>query len=150
MIQRKQTLFLILSLVATVLCLCMQIASLTPQGMGVDRAVYNFYIEDGNGGYSYSVWPLAVVLLLSCPLNLLAIFDYKKRKRQARECLFGGLLMVVWYVVYAILAFTVFPDFSFSVCVFAAFPFVALVGYVLARKGVLADEALVRAADRIR
>lgn len=58
--------------------------------------------------------------------------------------------MVVWYVVYAILAFTGFPDCSFSVCVFAAFPFVGLVGYVLARKGVLADEALVRAADRIR
>jgi len=149
MIQRKQTLFLLIALVLTVVCLCMPVATFVPQSMGVSQTMYNLWIVDPNGNHDFMTWPLFAILLISTPVNVATIFGYKNRKMQARFCLFLVLLMVGWYAVYAVFS-QVTDRGSFRIAFSAALPLLSLIFYVLARRAILADEALVRAADRIR
>ena len=136
MIQRKQTLYLLLALIVTTICLCLPIGTFAPTGMGVDMPVYNLWVVTP-GGHDFSVWVLFLLLLLTCPITIAAIFLYKNRKVQAKLCLY---------------ALTLGDDLqaTFHFEVIALLPFVALLLYILARKGILADEALVRSMDRIR
>lgn len=116
MIQRKQTLFL---LVATVLGLihCM-------------------------------AWPLFVIQILVSALCLYTIFLYKRRSLQAKLCLCSVFINMLWYVVLAVLIHSgkVSENLPYTVCL----PIIAAILCFLAYRGVIADERLVRAADRIR
>ena len=150
MIQRKQTVFLLLALIATVCCLCMPVGTFVKDGMGADSSVYNLWVEQ-DGVKNFAVWPLFVVLLLSCPVCLMAIFAYRNRMLQSKLCVVCMGLMIVWGAALFFFATTIGgDDSSFHVGFASAFPVVALVLYFMARRGVLADEKLVRAADRIR
>lgn len=150
MIQRKQTVFLFLALVATICCLCMPVGTFVQQGMGTDSTVFNLWMEQ-DGNKNFAVWPLFVVLLLSCPVCLMAIFAFRNRMLQSKLCVVGMALQVVWGSAIFFFASTLGGDgASFHVGFASAFPIVALVLYFMARRGILADEKLVRAADRIR
>jgi len=94
MIQRKQTIFLFLALIVTLVCLCLPIGSFEPQGMGADNQLMNLWLTDANGGRNFNVWALFAILLVTCPIDLFAIFDYHNRKRQARFCLFSMLMII--------------------------------------------------------
>ena len=101
----------------------------------------------------YTTWPMFAVLVPSAALGVYSIFAYGNRRAQARFCVFNALLLVGWYVLYAVcsrVCSTGNGIFEFRPTVFAAFPCVALILYMMARRAILADEALVRAADRIR
>jgi len=66
--------------------------------------------------------------------------------------MFNILLLVGYYVVYAILAYALKARYQadFSVCIQTVLPAVALFFDYLGRRAVLSDEKLVRAVDRIR
>jgi hypothetical protein len=149
MIQRKQTLFLLVAFILSAACMCMPIGNVLSEGMGVDTNMYNLWTVEPNGTHKFSVWPLFALLLLTFPLCLAAIFSYKKRLQQARLCQFCVLLLVAWYAVWGIKGW-VTADGAFRPAIASAFPLISIVLYLLARKAILADEALVRAADRIR
>ncbi len=152
MIQRKQTIFLLLSCVFAMVCLCLPIGFFTPEGMGVDSTMYNLWIVLENGQHDYSVWPLFAILLVACTVNLVDVFLYKNRILQARLCLLSMFLFVLWYAVYAFFGFSI-PETlkaSFHVDFCACLPFISMILTFLARKGILADERLVRSMDRIR
>lgn len=152
MIQRIQTLYMLAAFILCVLCLSLPIGAFVPEGLGDSCEMYNLWIRMGNGNCDFSVWGLFVILLLSCPLVIAAIFLYKNRRLQARVCVFSILMLVGWYIVYGIFAFNLKDSLNagFIIRLPAVFPFIALVFLVLARKAILADEALVKAADRIR
>ena len=152
MIQRKQTLFLIIAIVLNIVCLCLPIGRLVFQGMGADAIMTNLWIQMADGTRDFSVWHLFVVLLLSCPITIWAIFSYKNRRRQMVLCHLCMLLMVLWYGAYCVVKFMMAPEMAADVQPAVAFflPFVSLVFYFLARRGVKADEALIRSMDRIR
>lgn len=152
MIQRKQTLFLLLALIITVICLCLPVATLAPQGMGVDMPMYNLWVVDANGGHQFSVWVLFAILLVTCPLALIAIFLFKNRKAQIKLCVINILFMLCWYSVYAFHAINLGDKLhaSFQLEFAAGLPFFALIFYFLALRGVRADEALIKSMDRIR
>ena len=149
MIQRKQTIFLLLALILTVVTLCLPIGSFTPQGMGADMEMYNLWVVEPTGAHNFSVWALFAILLLTLPVNIAAIFTYHNRKLQARFCMFNVLLCLGWYVVYVVFG-QVLDYGTFHPAFAAVLPLVALILYIMARKAILADDALVRAADRIR
>ena len=149
MIQRKQTLFLLVAFILSAACMCMPIGNVLSEGMGVDTNMYNLWTVEPNGTHNFSVWPLFALLLLTFPLCLAAIFNYKNRKRQARLCMFCALLLLAWCVVWGIIGWII-ADGEFRPTIASAFPPISLILYLLARKAILADEALVRAADRIR
>ena len=150
MIQRKQTVFLFLALLATIACLCLPVGSFEPQGMGTENQLMNLWINETNGGRNFSVWALFAILLVTCPINTFAIFDYHNRKRQARFCMFSMLMIIGWYIVYRVFSQVLMPGFTFHVGFAACLPLIAFILLWLARHSILADEALVRAADRIR
>ena len=151
MIQRKQTVFLLLALVASVVCLCLPIGRFMPESMGLGTEMYNLWIVDKTtGACQYSVWALFAVLIVTCPVTLVAIFAYNNRRQQMRYCVFNMLLFIGWYVVYAVFALTSGNGAKFHPSFACCLPFVAFVLTLLARKGISDDEKLVRAADRIR
>lgn len=150
MIQRKQTVFLFLALLATIACLCLPVGSFEPQGMGTENQLMNLWINETNGGRNFSVWALFAILLVTCPINTFAIFDYHNRKRQVRFCMFSMLMIIGWYIVYGVFSQVLMPGFTFHVGFAACLPLIAFILLWLARHSILADEALVRAADRIR
>ena len=146
MIQRKQTLFLLIAFVLTIVCSCCQIGSLVSDMSSVD--LYNLWLVDEMGQHSFSSWPLLAVLILASLLSLVTIFLYRKRKLQAQLCLLHMLLLVLWYVVLAVLPQSL--GGSLVLAWPAVLPAVAIILSFMARKGVLADEKLVRSLDRIR
>jgi len=151
MIQRIQTVYLALAFILTLVCLCMQIGTFEPEEMVGNTYMYNLWNKLPDGSMSFRPWPLFVLLLLSCPLAILAIFSYKNRPAQIRYCNFCMLLIIAWVVAFVLYGY-VFVDkgVSFTPSFVAGFPIVALIFYYLARRGVIHDEKLVRAADRIR
>jgi len=116
MIQRKQTLFL---LVAVIL-----------------------------GMVFFLTWQLFALQMLASAVSLYTIFLYKRRKVQANLCLVSILACLAWYVLLAVQIHQgALPE---QLPLVAALPMVAAILCFIARKAILADEKLVRAADRIR
>ena len=150
MIQRKQTVFLFLALLVTIACLCLPVGSFEPEGMGTENQLMNLWLSDADGGKNFNVWALFAILLVTCPMDLFAIFDYHNRRRQARFCMFSMLMIAGWYIVYGVFSRVLMTGFTFHVAFAACLPLVAFILLWLARHAILADEALVRAADRIR
>ena len=148
MIQRIQTVYMFLAAVVTVVCLCLQIGTFDALDVPV-LSEYNLWLTDSIvGAHHFMVWPLFDVLVLSATVGLCTIFLYTNRKLQARVC--------GWYILFGVFSQTVtgnLPDevsLTFRPAVPAALPCVALILYLMARRSILADEKLVRAADRIR
>lgn len=151
MIQRIQTVYLLLALLTTIICLCLPIGSIAPKGMGVDVEVFNLFVTAGQGAVSFSVWPLFALLLITCPLTIAAIMAYKKRRLQARICYWNIVFCLAWYAYYAFMVLDNFQQMgayrmAFAVCL----PFVTIVLYVLAHRGIMKDEELIRSLERIR
>lgn len=156
MIQRKQTLFLVVAVVALVLCLFLPVGGVVPKGMGGESLLYNLGTVKSEGGISLDTTciPLFVLLSISAVLDLVTIFMYKNRKLQMSLCSVSMLFALLWYVDYALLFFGIVPlatvDGVLSVKFASCLPFVAIVLCAMAKRGVSDDEKLVRAADRIR
>jgi len=114
MIQRKQTLFLLLAAVAS----------------GVAAFL--------NTGTTL----MLLLLIVSALLCIAIIFLYKNRKRQVLCTLAPTALLLAWYILLAVeRTQMVWTD---------ALPALAILLIVLARKGIVHDEKLVRSLDRIR
>ena len=112
MIQRKQTVFLLLACILAVVCFAMRLQ-----------------------------W-IDALQVLSAVLSAYTIFQYRRRIFQARLCLAGIFVIFAWYIGVAVL--------EAKVGMIEAIPMVNAILIFMARKGVLDDEKLVRAADRIR
>jgi hypothetical protein len=148
MIQRKQTVFLLVAFVLTLMGMSMQVGSLVGETGAVFARVYSLWITDGQGQHSFVSAPLFVALMLSALLSLVTIFLYTKRKLQATLCLLLMLLYVVWYVVLAVLPQQTGGQLHVEWP--AVLPAISIILVFMARKGILADEKLVRSLDRIR
>lgn len=151
MIQRKQTLYLLLSLVVTVACLCMPVAKLEPQGMGLSTLIYNLGTVVPDRGINFSNWPLFALLVVTVPLEAFAVFSYRRRPLQAKLCSWSIVFCLAWYVYYAFALLNGFGhESTFHLQFAACLPLVAVIALFLARRGVIHDEKLVRSADRLR
>ena len=101
---------------------------------------------------NYPIWPLFVLSLVASSLCVYAIFKYKQRPLQARLSTLATVLFVFWYPAVALVNKFMMPSglqYDF-VTVWGALPAVCAILCILARKGIMDDERLVRAADRIR
>lgn len=156
MIQRIQTIYLIIAVVLSVICLCMEIGTFSIDGLTVARE-YNLWvlmIDNNATTHQFTTLPLFAVLLLSAVLGIYSIFAYHNRIFQSRLCMFNMLLLLGWNILYAVYRRILIEgngqlvDFNMSIAAF--FPVIAMIFYLLARRGIMADEKLVRAADRIR
>lgn len=152
MIQRKQTIFLLIAVILTIVCLCLPLGNFIEEdSIGKNTAMYNLWMVTAEGNHDYSVWVLFAILLITCPITLIAIFMYHNRIVQSRFCMFNLLLVLGWYAVYAVFILNFKESLGqFKLSYTSIFPALSMIFYFMARKAILADEALVRATDRIR
>ena len=152
MIQRIQTLYLLLATALMACTLFMPIAHVsTAQGELVLQAFKPFGSEMAFG------WLFAVMFILSTLLPLVTIFLFKYRKRQVGLCAAQGVLLVGAVVVVLLFYWLIIPDILPADAVISkrlgwAFimPIVALIPTFLAGRAIFRDEVLVRSLDRIR
>ncbi len=150
MIQRKQTIFLLISLVLTIVCLCLPLCKFSLLEDAGDIVMYNLWIVTPTS-HDASIWALFAILLVTCPISLFTIFAFHNRIAQSRLCLFNILLIIGYYAVLFILLYGYKQEYgSPKVEVTLLFPLVAAIFYFLSRRAILKDEALVRSIDRIR
>lgn len=152
MIQRKQSLFLLAACIFCLLSMCLPLGVFG--GDGTPAATeYSLWISNGQGQRFFSSWPLFAIMLPTTVLEAYTIFMYHNRIVQARFCTFSIFLLVGWYIVFG--AFGQLLGGEVSGMAFhpswpAVFPALAIILLFMARQAILADEKLVRAADRIR
>lgn len=150
MIQRKQTIYLLLALAALIVCLCLPIGKLTSNAMqGAEVAVYNIGLYTSTGLDAHPVLFTDIVVVAT--LSFINIFLYNKRKLQMKICVVNIVLCLVWYAYYAFMALSMFKGIgSFSMSFAVCLPLVAMILLILARVGIKADEELIRSMSRIR
>ncbi len=151
MIQRIQTVYLLLALVITMVCLCMPVGTFHPAEMGGDVVMYNLWKISPEKVMDFSVWPMFAVLIVSCAICVFAIFSFKKRKLQINMCKINQLLVVVWA---ALLVFFVKTgdnaSMAFSPSFYDFLMILVLLFYQLAVRGIKKDDKLIRDMDRLR
>jgi len=164
MIQRRQTIYLItIVILGVIMCFVPLIQLTTLEDADVQRMYilsFSGIEEDLNGMDWIEPAPLAIkgfwVLPLNCLLipllALVDIFLYKRRILQARLNIFviaaciGFYAILAVYVVFAAKLMHTDWDMCFGTCL----PLVCIILSLGATRLILKDEAMVRAADRLR
>jgi hypothetical protein len=158
MIQRIQSLFLLIALVCSVLLFLFPLA-----GIYGDTSTYLFYIykfqNQVPGEVSQfndmAVIPLAAINGLMGLIVLISIFMYKNRMLQmrlVRLAIFLDIILValIFFIYAGIIERTLFvtPDYMSETGIY--FPLAALVFLILANRYIQRDERMVRSIDRLR
>jgi len=154
MIQRIQTLYLILAAALTACASFRPLASFA--GGGEEFLLYAFGLRSADGATVQPTLYLGILLSLSLVLPLATVFLYKRRMLQVRLCavemvlLLGSLIMAG---IYYFLSCRIFSSFEFhaqSVRISFILPLAALIFTYLALRAIFRDELLIRSMDRIR
>ena len=107
-----------------------------------------FFCHKAGDVFYTDYWPYLVLLLVVAFLNVMALTTYKHRIFQMRTATLSAIILLglqVWLVVDCIKTHNT-PVFSLT----AVFPIVAMILNLLAARGILADELLVRNSSRLR
>ncbi len=128
MIQRIQTVYLLLCIILTVLCM---------------------YFECTAENHP---WALTTVMGISGVLELLGIFMFRQRALQMRVCTFCIILLVGWYAMLVGFAYLYGDGLvgDYRPRLWAAIPAINAILLYMAFRGILHDELLVRSLDRLR
>lgn len=171
MIQRIQSVYLFLVVILGVLTCCLPLAEFTTlEDAAAQRAftLTPFSLTETTSEFSdclydpvplQGIWGFALSALLIPVLALVIIFLYRNRKLQVKLTVLLILFELAFYAVLALYVWLTLATFAsladngaldWSLTPWAAMPLVCVVLSVMASRRILADEALVRAADRIR
>lgn len=154
MIQRKQTLFLLVAFLLT-LSLCFVSLGLFAGPKGIFEM--NFYsLVDATKADQpvvvYNLIPLATLVILTIVLNGLSIFLYKNRPLQMRVCGINvgiqlGLSLIILY-----LEKTISSDLEveWTFCSAMLLPVIAAILDFFAYRAISDDEALIQSLNRLR
>jgi len=164
MIQRIQSLYLLaIVILGILLCFAPVLFFTTPPDEAVQRLfelgaagmdeltpdMENLFLEPMA---LRGVWGLTVTTVLIPFLAFVDIFLYRKRLVQARLNIFLAMLCLGYYGVLFVYVWFAKMNFNLEwhISAWTAIPAVCLVLTLMATRRILKDEALVRAADRIR
>ena len=154
MIQRKQTIFLLISAVLSALTFCTPLIAFSLEGSkDIEMTLTALSFQTGGAPVTApGTWYLIFIAAMATLMAFLAIFGYKNRKQQVRQCysviLANALLIgsVALYAAAVLQAEGTAPIYKWGI----ALPVAAIAFDILAIRGIKHDEALVRAADRLR
>ena len=150
MIQRVQTLYLLAVVILGILLCCFAPVQFLP----VEGVEYVLLMP-------FAKWPLAVISVAIPAIALVNIFLFKHRLVQARINVVNVVLCIGYYALLALyIAFVVrgyetvndvqLAGAAWYLNVWSGLPLVCIVLNMMATRRILKDEALVRAAERIR
>lgn len=170
MIQRRQTLYLlVIVILGIILCFSSVLQLTTPEDSSVQRMFFlsavgleevtpeMTYMELPPVHFPSTLWMLITTALIPL-LALIDIFLYKKRILQARINIFLAVLCLGYYAILAgytwmarhavakLDSITLDWDVCFAICI----PLICFILTLGATRLILQDEMKVRAADRIR
>ncbi len=128
MIQRIQTLYLLICLVLTVVCVVFEVKA------------------------ENHPWALTAIMAVTGVLGFMGIFLFRRRALQMRVCTFCIILLLGWYATYVAFAYMVGEGLvgEFRPQLWASIPAINAILLYLAFRGILRDEMLVRSLDRLR
>ena len=154
MIQRIQTLYLLLVVIlGTLLCIFSPVEFLLPDA------------TDYVSLHALDKWPLAVMSIAIPLLALVTIGMYKRRLLQVRLNIMNVVLCLGYYALLALYVAYIVKGYEpldavncqlstvnceWYLTMWSAIPLVNVVLTMMATRRILKDEALVRAADRLR
>ena len=164
MLQRVQTIYLVLAFICAVLLLFFPIFHLSvvdPDGVNMASSEVGAY---GLNGDATKLFPLYIVFIAEAMLALTAIFLYKNRRKQLLVC---RLNLIFQFLVAISFLLAYFFGFDFIASQYADLGHVSEnvemkigLGYyllfigipllLLAIRGIRADEALLKSLDRLR
>ena len=159
MIQRIQTLYLFLIVVlGTLLCFFSPVGFATAENAETFRILtmsFTGIYDMTNPELSVRLMNTVSLGIISVMIPLLALIDifiYKKRILQARLNVITVVLCLGWYAVLAVYVWFAKMNYyvEWYITPWAAIPLVNMVLTLMATRAILKDEALVRAADRLR
>ena len=155
MIQRIQTVYLLLAAALMSLTLFLPLATIWH---GEHELVIKAFFADGTLGAKAPL-PVytGIILALATLLPFVIIFLYKKRLTQIRLCVSEVVLLVGSLVLIALHCYRMadvmqefMPELNFTLGFASLMPIIAIILISLAIRGIAKDEALVRSLDRIR
>ena len=162
MIQRRQTIFMLLSAIVSVLLFFMPLASFNAGGDVMKFTIFGIQnpVESISLSTTYT-WPLLVLTILMALVPFVTIFLYKKRELQVKLCRLVLFLNVVFiglvFLYYEsdllnVISAVEGDEYELDVAYFIgmALPLVNLVLQILAIKGIKKDIDLIKSVDRLR
>lgn len=149
MIQRIQSIYLLVVTILMVVCLCSSIGSIVASTNEIST-FGNLCITLPDGTKDYSPWALFAILLIVAGLSFGTIFLFKKRMLQIRLTIFSSIMLIGYYITLIAYIFMLAEDASFTPSWIICLPFIGIVLNWLAIRAIGADEALVKAYDRLR
>jgi hypothetical protein len=147
MIQRIQSVYLLIATVITGLLFLLPFAEIAKDG-----AIYLFNFQGVllDGAVKTNGLVVAVLLVISVVLNVLAIFSYSNRGKQVKLVWGAILTLVVLLVSFVYFTYLSFSGAQISFKLGAILPLIAVILDYLAIRAIDKDEALIRSIDRIR
>ncbi len=152
MIQRKQTLWLLLAAVCLVLTLAMPVGTIISTDLTFSDLTALGFGDDVDAAVgAHTPWGVLTLTALALVAAVLAIFGFKNRAKQLKTTnimmLLSALAIVVTYIYVQSYTPEGFMNDLKPGCVLY---FVAYAAGFMARRGIRKDDELVKAADRIR
>ena len=105
MLQRVQTIYLLLAFALCVGCLCMPIAHFLVSESVEQVDMYNLWLVS-EGSHLFSFCPVMMtILVIASGVVFMDIWLYKRRALQMRLATFGMILLVSWYIAYGVISY---------------------------------------------
>lgn len=147
MIQRIQSLYLLVTAILSSALLAMPFAEIAKDG-----AIYVFNAKGivADGVVKQSGWLIFVAIALIVLVHLISIFSYKNRPLQKKIVLVGMIALLSLFGLLFYYSYFSFEGAKISFQTGFTFPLVAVIIDYLAIRGINKDEALIRSIDRIR
>lgn len=151
MIQRIQTVYMFLAVVAVMVGLFTPVGHFHQDGIET-LGFNNLWLSLADGTKCWSPWAMCVLLSLVAVLSFVAIFFFKRRMLQVRLTVISGLLLIGYYIVFGVFVYVFKGRYGgdFTLNWTAGLPAVALILEYLAFRGIMKDELIVRSLDRLR
>lgn len=154
MIQRIQTLYLVMAGIFPAITFFFPVMLFYREGMTFSMSSWGYtdvasLYADSPDGMPYGLLALTILSMIA---SFVAVGGYKNRRNQLKQTNRAIATNIVWYAVLAVYTYLACAStdthLAFTPCVLL--PVLSLVCLVLAKHAIRKDEALVRAADRIR
>ena len=149
MIQRIQSVYLLVVTILMIVCMCSPVGSIIANTNEISE-FGNLCITMPDGTKDYAPWALFAILFVVAILSFVTIFLFKKRMLQIRLTIFSSVVLIGYYLALVAYIFMLAENTSFTPSWTICLPFIALILNWLAIRGIGADEALVKAYDRLR
>lgn len=152
MIQRIQSLYLLLAIVFPVFTYIVPLARFEQGATAFSLYSCHYDAEQVAALAGRMPYGLLILSLASIALAVVALLGFKNRVAQLKKVAWTMAVQVLWFVACGAYSASLASrlDMDFTPGIGLVFPLLSLVCLVMARRGIRHDEALVRAADRIR